>query len=121
MRGYAESEINRLIGSLQLALSPQAEVAAILAARAAEPQGLWQKFLALLVLNLLLRGHSIKSIAERLKNSLETIKHHRKNIYSKLDVSTQAELFHLFIDSLRSSSLDPERDPLIVYMSLGEG
>jgi DNA-binding CsgD family transcriptional regulator len=72
-----------------------------------------------LILNLLLRGHSIKSIAERLKNSLETIKHHRKNIYSKLDVSTQAELFHLFIDSLRSSALDPEKDPLIAYMSLG--
>jgi len=48
MRGYAESEIKRLIGSLQLALSPEAEVAAIMAARAAEPQGLWQKLLALL-------------------------------------------------------------------------
>ena len=71
-----------------------------------------------LILNLLLRGHSIKSIAERLENSIETIKHHRKNIYSKLDVSTQAELFHLFIDSLRSSSLDPEKDPLVAYMSV---
>ncbi|MCB1680037.1 MAG: molybdopterin-dependent oxidoreductase [Halioglobus sp.] len=48
MRGYAESEINRLIGSLQLALSPEAEAAAIVAARqAAKPQGLWQKLLAL--------------------------------------------------------------------------
>ena len=49
MRGYAESEINRLIGSLQLALSPEADAAAIIAARAAQqPQGLWQKLLALL-------------------------------------------------------------------------
>ena len=47
MRGYAESEINRLIGSLQLALSPEAEVAAIIAARA-QPQGIWQKLLAML-------------------------------------------------------------------------
>ena len=71
-----------------------------------------------LILSLLLRGHSIKSIAQRLENSLETIKHHRKNIYAKLDVSTQAELFHLFIDSLRSSTLEPDKDPLIAYMSV---
>lgn len=73
-----------------------------------------------LVLNLLLCGHSIKSIAERLENSLETIKSHRKKIYSKLDVSTQAELFYVFIDSLRGA-LDPEKDPLINYMSLDTG
>jgi 2-furoyl-CoA dehydrogenase large subunit len=47
MRGYAESEINRLIGSLQLALAPAADIAAILAARP-KPQGLWQKFMAML-------------------------------------------------------------------------
>jgi DNA-binding CsgD family transcriptional regulator len=70
-----------------------------------------------MVLNLLLQGHSIKSIAQRLENSLETIKSHRKKIYSKLDVSTQAELFHVFIDSLRSA-IDPGKDPLIAYMSL---
>lgn len=73
-----------------------------------------------LILGLLLRGHSIKSVAQRLDNSLETIKHHRKNIYHKLDVSTQAELFHLFIDSLRSSALDTTSDPLTAYLSVSK-
>ena len=68
----------------------------------------------------MLRGYSLKSIAQRLQNSDETIKHHRKNIYAKLDISTQAELFYLFIDSLRSSTLESDKDPLIAYMSIRE-
>ena len=71
-----------------------------------------------MILNLLLRGHSIKSIADSLDNSVETIKHHRKNIYLKLDVSSQAELFHLFIDSLRSYNPGEHKDPLTAYMSV---
>jgi DNA-binding CsgD family transcriptional regulator len=54
------------------------------------------------VLQLILHGHSIKSIAIKLDNSAETIKYHRKNIYIKLDVSTQSELFYLFIASLKA-------------------
>ncbi|NRA55534.1 MAG: helix-turn-helix transcriptional regulator [Gammaproteobacteria bacterium] len=54
------------------------------------------------VLKLILHGHSIKSIADKLENSAETIKYHRKNIYIKLDVSTQSELFYLFIASLKA-------------------
>lgn len=69
------------------------------------------------ILHLILRGYSVKSIAERLGNSLETVKHHRKSIYSKLDINTQAELFYLFIDSLRQPNLQPDRDPLIQYTS----
>ncbi len=54
------------------------------------------------VVHLFLHGHSTKSIAERLGISPETVKLHRKNSYAKLDVSSQAELFYLFIDSLAS-------------------
>ena len=70
------------------------------------------------IVNYLLRGHSVKSIAEVLSNSVETIKHHRKNIYLKLDVTSQAELFHLFIDSLRGYVPEEDKDPLTAYMSL---
>jgi len=66
---------------------------------------------------LLLHGHSMKSVAERLNNSQETIKHHRKNIYSKLDIGSQSELFYLFIDSVRNSNGHMDEDPLTDYNS----
>ncbi|NIB39935.1 hypothetical protein HBA55_10080 [Pseudomaricurvus alkylphenolicus] len=67
------------------------------------------------VVSLLLHGHSMKSIAQRLDNSLETIKHHRKNIYSKLDITSQSELFYLFIEAVRHSPATPDQDPLALY------
>ena len=66
------------------------------------------------VIQLLLRGHSTKSIADRLRISPETVKLHRKHSYAKLDVSSQAELFHLFIDALGSYQ---GGDPLTGYLS----
>lgn len=68
------------------------------------------------VVQLFLHGHSTKSIAERLSISPETVKLHRKNSYAKLDVSSQAELFHLFIDSLASITSYQGGDPLIGYL-----
>ncbi len=69
------------------------------------------------ILQLVLHGYSPKSIAEKLDNSQETIKHHRKKIYTKLDVSTQAELFHLFISSLRNMPTNTGNiDPLELYI-----
>jgi DNA-binding CsgD family transcriptional regulator len=68
------------------------------------------------VVQLFLHGHSTKSIAERLSISPETVKLHRKNSYAKLDVSSQAELFHLFIDSLASLSDYSGGDPLVGYL-----
>jgi DNA-binding CsgD family transcriptional regulator len=68
------------------------------------------------VVQLFLHGHSTKSIAERLGISPETVKLHRKNSYAKLDVSSQAELFHLFIDSLASLSDYSGGDPLVGYL-----
>ena len=68
------------------------------------------------ILHLILHGCSIKLIAQKLDNSLETIKHHRKNIYSKLDVGSQAELFYLFITSLKVMPENSSVDPL-TYMT----
>lgn len=68
------------------------------------------------VVQLFLHGHSTKSIAEKLCISPETVKLHRKNSYAKLDVSSQAELFYLFIDSLSSLQNYSGGDPLVGYI-----
>ncbi|MDH4656381.1 LuxR C-terminal-related transcriptional regulator [Pseudomonas sp. JS3066] len=52
------------------------------------------------IAHLLLRGHSAKSSAKVLEISPETVRMHRKNLYTKLEISSQAELFALFIDWL---------------------
>jgi len=64
------------------------------------------------IIHLILHGYSIKYIADKLENSVETIKHHRKNIYTKLDVSSQSELFYLFIASLKAMPEGAIVDPL---------
>lgn len=51
------------------------------------------------VVNLILEGHSTKSLAAQLAISVETVRVHRRHIYAKLDVSSQAELFHWFLAS----------------------
>ena len=60
-------------------------------------------------------GHA--EIAERLGVSEDTIKSHRKNVYCKLDIGTQSELFSLFIDSLAEAQGVLSKDPLESYMS----
>jgi DNA-binding CsgD family transcriptional regulator len=49
------------------------------------------------IVTMVLRGHSTESIAMQLAISPGTVKIHRKNIYRKLKVSTQAELFAAFL------------------------
>ena len=49
------------------------------------------------VCHLLLRGHSAKSSARLLEISSETVRMHRKNLYTKLQIGSQAELFSQFI------------------------
>lgn len=51
---------------------------------------------------LILQGHSSKSIANTLEISFGTVKVHRKNIYARLNISTQAELFSQFLTHLSS-------------------
>ncbi|WP_460136255.1 helix-turn-helix transcriptional regulator [Pseudomonas sp. S1_E04] len=52
------------------------------------------------VARLVLRGFSSKAMAERLNISPDTVKVHRRHLYAKLDISSQPELFSLFIQSL---------------------
>lgn len=48
----------------------------------------------------LLRGHSSQSIALVLDLSPATVKVHRKNIYRKLGISSQSDLFAIFLQSV---------------------
>ena len=68
------------------------------------------------VINLVLHGHSTKTVAEKLSISMETVKLHRKHAYAKLEVSSQAELFYLFLDSLMSARDYEGGDTLVAYM-----
>ncbi|MGH8433359.1 MAG: helix-turn-helix transcriptional regulator [Pseudomonas sp.] len=52
------------------------------------------------VAHLILRGHSVKSTARVVDISPETVRMHRKNLYAKLAIGSQAELFAQFIDCL---------------------
>lgn len=49
---------------------------------------------------LILKGHSSKSIADRIGVSPGTVKIHRRNFYRKLNISAQSELFSMFLASL---------------------
>ena len=68
------------------------------------------------VINLVLHGHSTKTVAEKLSISMETVKLHRKHAYAKLEVSSQAELFYLFLDSVMSAKDYEGGDTLVAYM-----
>ena len=66
------------------------------------------------VVKLVLRGYSTKSVSQALGISPGTVKVHRENIYAKLGVSSQAELFTLFIASVsavKSARLLPREFP----------
>lgn len=52
------------------------------------------------VSQLLLRGHSSKSIARELDIAPGTVMVHKRNLFAKLDISSQYELFSLLIDEL---------------------
>ena len=55
------------------------------------------------VIQYVLRGHSSGSIALNLEISVTTIKTHRKRAYSKLNISSQSELFSMFLNCARAS------------------
>ncbi len=67
------------------------------------------------VIELVLLGHSTRLVAEKLGISTETVKLHRKHAYAKLDISSQAELFYLFVDAIASHSGEAHEDPLTHY------
>jgi DNA-binding CsgD family transcriptional regulator len=49
-----------------------------------------------------LEGHSSESIAKSLGISTGTVRIHRRNIYAKLDISSQQELFSIFFQKIRT-------------------
>ena len=55
------------------------------------------------VVQLILVGHTSTSISLQLDVSVSTIKSHRRNIYGKLEISSQAELFSLFLLHLKNA------------------
>ena len=61
---------------------------------------------------LMLRGHSSKSAARRLDISPDTERVHRRNIYEKLSISSQAELCSLFFEALAEEPGSEPADPL---------
>ncbi|HEV7321405.1 MAG TPA: helix-turn-helix transcriptional regulator [Ensifer sp.] len=70
------------------------------------------------VAQMILRGYSVKGAAEKLGISPATVKLHRRNLYAKLDITSQTALFSLFIDAVSSASSAFE-DPLTSYLSPG--
>ncbi len=70
------------------------------------------------IAQLILRGHSSKSTAEKLDITAATVNTHRHKIYEKLDVTSQAELFSVFIDALSCSGESNFFDPLEAYHKL---
>ncbi len=62
------------------------------------------------VAQMMLRGHSSKSCARELGISPTTERVHRRNIYAKLNISSQAELFTFFFDTLANEDDFPDTD-----------
>lgn len=52
------------------------------------------------IVELIIRGHPNASIAARLKISAGTVRNHRCRLYDKLDITTERELFFMFLMEL---------------------
>jgi DNA-binding CsgD family transcriptional regulator len=57
------------------------------------------------IVSFILQGHSTESIARQLDLSPGTVKVHRRNVYRKLGISSQAELFAAFLESIREREI----------------
>lgn len=64
------------------------------------------------IVRLILKGHSSKSMARVLGNSPETVKVHRKRIYAKMGITSQGELFSIFLRALSCMPQEGQDDPL---------
>jgi DNA-binding CsgD family transcriptional regulator len=72
------------------------------------------------VVQLLLKGHSNKSIANLLSISVDTVKVYNKRFHQKLEVSSQAELFSLFLECISLVPFDADIDPLTHYREISQ-
>ena len=61
------------------------------------------------VVELTLRGHSADAIGKLLSISPGTVRIHRRNIYAKLRISSQGELFSLFIEAMVGTGVASSR------------
>ena len=59
------------------------------------------------IVELTIKGHSAKSIAHELSISEGTVINHKRNIYAKLDISSQSQLFHMFLQALYGVGPEP--------------
>jgi DNA-binding CsgD family transcriptional regulator len=69
------------------------------------------------ILQHLLHGKSVDFIARRLEIAVSTVKVHRKHIYSKLNINSQAEIFTLLLEVVGATKYEPGRDPLATYQN----
>jgi DNA-binding CsgD family transcriptional regulator len=65
----------------------------------------------------MLSGYSSAQTAARLHTAEGTIRNQRKSIHHKLETSSQAELFSLFIHCIPFAEPDTDIDPLVRYQS----
>ena len=70
------------------------------------------------VIQLILKGHSNKSIARLLDISVDTVKVYNKRFHAKLDISSQAELFSLFLEAISMVPVNSDEDPLSHYFEI---
>lgn len=70
------------------------------------------------VVQLILKGHSNKSIARLLGISVDTVKVFNKRFHTKLEISSQAELFSLFLEAISLVPFDADVDPLTHYLEI---
>lgn len=67
------------------------------------------------VLRYLLSGYSSSLIGERLGIAEGTVKIHRRNIHTKLELNSQAEVLALFLQCIPLAEPDDDVDPLIAF------
>jgi len=63
----------------------------------------------------MLSGYSSEQTAERLNTAEGTIRNQRKSIHRKLETTSQAELFSLFIQCIPFAVPDSGIDPLVRF------
>jgi DNA-binding CsgD family transcriptional regulator len=56
------------------------------------------------IVGLMLRGYPTSMIAKRLNVSAGTVKNHRYRLYAKLDITTEREIFSLFLNDILSNN-----------------
>ncbi len=83
-----------------IATLPARHLSQIIQTEAAETIGVKLTKRETQIAGLVLQGHSNASAALKLGMAYETAKVHRRNIYRKLNISSQQELFSLFKEVL---------------------